>query len=821
MSSNIKEIVGRGDLRWTGTASRCEGGLPIGNGITGTLVWTSPSALKIGVNRNDVYANNSFSTSFNERHMDYGYACGFVDIDFADFGFDVFTERTRQHLDLYKAEGTIDGEGIKSRFFACEGMDVLAFRLEDSREQPETVSVRLKMLRGPEHQVKNNLARSRFEVLDDVIVLVQEFTEGDYYCSSALAVKAAGRHCRVRPSGDREMRLCLEGGRGVFEVFAASAATFDRNEDIVRKAAGLANQAAAAGYDALKAEQARVWEKYWDVSHVELWGDEDAAVIEQHYQYYMYIIGCCSRNGQYAPNFGGLLFAPRGDLRHWGTMQWGANLSLYYYPVMASGHYELMEPFFQSWINMMDRCAVAARQQWDSKGLYIPEVVGFDGPEVLPEDIGKELCDLMLVRKQWSERSDKFWEFAFNKRPHESRWNFKTYEAWSHGKQIIKDRGIGAFGPVTHMFNFQTFISFMFWEYYQYTGDLRHLREKGWPIIKGVAEFFANFPNLKKDEDGKYHAYFTNCGEGFFGSKDSMETMAAIYGALSVAIKVSELLDEDAALRESWQEIYDHLAPLPSSDNKDFRDQIETDRPVWVNAVGTYATLHKYPVGTTITPIRVSDMCTLETQEANPEMYAMGKASFEWMMNHGGNFTQRVGEMSGMGRICCLMGHGDEMRQLLHNQINCINSSREYCYYEFNGFAPQFENRLTSREGTNAMSAQRLGNVASAVQTGLIQSSGGTTTADPVIRLFPALPTGWNARFRLHAKGGFQVDAQCVDGKPGSAVIVSQLGTRLKLRNCWNSDVTVKVNGSAVMTTGDSLICLDTVKGDVIEVSRA
>ena len=71
-SADIKTIVNRADLYIEGTVKRSEGGLPIGNGRMGTLVWTSPSALKMQVNRADVFANNSYSNSFNERHYDYG-----------------------------------------------------------------------------------------------------------------------------------------------------------------------------------------------------------------------------------------------------------------------------------------------------------------------------------------------------------------------------------------------------------------------------------------------------------------------------------------------------------------------------------------------------------------------------------------------------------------------------------------------------------------------------------------------------------------------------------------------------------------------------
>lgn len=92
------------------------GGLPVGNGTMGTLVWTSPSAVKTQINRVDVFANDSYSNSFNERHLDYGYACGLLDIDFAGFSEDVFDGGTKQHLKLYTAEGEIRATKLTAAF---------------------------------------------------------------------------------------------------------------------------------------------------------------------------------------------------------------------------------------------------------------------------------------------------------------------------------------------------------------------------------------------------------------------------------------------------------------------------------------------------------------------------------------------------------------------------------------------------------------------------------------------------------------------------------------------------------------------------------
>ncbi len=46
-----------------------------------------------------------------------------------------------------------------------------------------------------------------------------------------------------------------------------------------------------------------------------------------------------------------------------------------------------MDPLFSMYSGMMDSCALAARQQWGSQGIWIPEITFFDGMEKLPDDI--------------------------------------------------------------------------------------------------------------------------------------------------------------------------------------------------------------------------------------------------------------------------------------------------------------------------------------------------------------------------------------------------------------------------------------------------
>ena len=211
---------------------------------------------------------------------------------------------------------------------------------------------------------------------------------------------------------------------------------------------------------------------------------------------------------------------------------------------------------------MYDSCSIAARQQWGSKGIYIPETVAFDGLAKLPDDIAAEMRDLYLLKKPWDQRSEKFLAVARTGQPHSSRWNWMSGGKYVDGVWQPTERGGGPYGPVTHIFSRGAKIAYTYWQRYEYTLDKTWLRDRAYPMLKGVAEFYRNYPNIKKGEDGKYHIHHVNSNESVQGGRDPDEEIASIMGILPAVIKASEILGVDAEMRPVWKEFLDNLAPL-------------------------------------------------------------------------------------------------------------------------------------------------------------------------------------------------------------------------------------------------------------------
>jgi hypothetical protein len=185
----------------------------------------------------------------------------------------------------------------------------------------------------------------------------------------------------------------------------------------------------------------------------------------------------------------------------------------------------------------------------------------------------------MLVRKAWDERSPRFDWYANNKNRHNSRWNFRADGGWDHGYYVFKPKGSGIFGHTSHILGVASRIGNLGWQRYQLTGDERWLRDRAYPFIKGAAEFYRNFPNLKKDADGIYHINHTNSGESDWNSRDAPYEVSCMHMIFPLAVRASQVLGVDADLRPRWQEITDRLVPAPARARCGTGSEIADNRP--------------------------------------------------------------------------------------------------------------------------------------------------------------------------------------------------------------------------------------------------
>lgn len=817
ISVNYSHLVSRADLNYPKAVERSEDGVPIGNGRMGTLVWTTPFAIHFQINRVDVFGNGGATDSFPERHTDYCGGCGFVDIAFPDYGADVFPyEDTTQHLSCYDGEASVKGSGVQAKMLVASDADVMAVQVTDQRRKPGTIAVNLRMLRPPFLRTLSQTATSRLEVRNGRIVLTQIFEEGDFYCASALAISVIGRDVQSRQASAEELQLVVAPKHGAFTVLAASAASFKRRDDVAASALAQLDAAGKKNYASLEASNQTWWHDFWGKSFVQLHSADGVADnCERDYNYFLYLMASSSR-GKFPTKFNGMLWTTGGDRRQWGGQYWGANQScLYNNALFAANHGELLDPDFDMLTGMMGACSLAAKQEWGGQGVYFPETVCFDGPGALPDDIAAEMRPLYLIQKPWEQRSQRFLDYAGTKLAYASAWNWIGSGDWENGRWYYDERGSGPYGPVTHIFSRGAKYAYQFWLRYEYTGDTNWLRDRAYPVLKGVAEFYRNFPNVKKEADGKYHIHHVNSNEGVWGAQDTDEEISSMMGIFPVVIEASEILDVDADLRPAWHEFLDNLAPLPRSDNPAVAADFDTNAPpVWIRglppAFPPRDRVEGRPDGNTM-PEWFFDLCTLESA---PQMFEIGSNTFNGFTSavaqSGTNYNRRVGVLSKVPLVAAILGRADAVQKYVPLQFNT------------NERGGILMNRMDLREGPQTTSAQRLGNASDALHTALCGDLPAGPGQPSVIRVFQAWPKTWDARFKLLCRGGFLVSSEMADGKIPWVQIESQLGGGCRLRNPWTgSSVTLYRDGRKSQTLDGPLLTFLTGKSESIVVVPA
>ena len=207
------------------------------------------------------------------------------------------------------------------------------------------------------------------------------------------------------------------------------------------------------------------------------------------------------------------------------------------------------------------------------------------------------------------------------------------------------------------------------------------------------------------------------------------------------------------------------------------------------------------------------DLVNLESPDA--QMLAAANATFDRTYRAGIGPTTSVGVLSKWAIAGAALGRVDATRFLVPNQMRALTAERETAYL---GGRP-LANRLTLREGPQALDAQRLGRAAEALQLALLQSAPGAPGGESIIRVFPAWPDEWDAHFTLRARGGFVVTAAKRAGRVESVQLRSEAGSVARVRNPWGTAaVTISRNGKRWQQMKGPLLTFDTDPGEAIEL---
>ncbi|MNL20750.1 hypothetical protein D3C87_1420110 [compost metagenome] len=269
-------------------------------------------------------------------------------------------------------------------------------------------------------------------------------------------------------------------------------------------------------------------------------------------------------------------------------------------------------------------------------------------------------------------------------------------------------------------------------------------------------------------------------------------------GIFPTLIKASEILGLDKEMRPVWKEFITNLSPLATS--KSYPDLVGQKEywvgslPPWIKGNG-----QRKPDGNTM-PVWFFDLCNLES---DPAMLKIAQNTYDGYFPNGINKTVYPYVLSKIPAAGAMLGRKEAIKYLVPNQIK-----RD----------PKHEvmaNRMDVSEGFYTTNIQRLGRAADAIQLGLNQTAPPSPGADLIMRVFPAWPDNWDAKYTMLARGNFLVTSSIKQGQIEFVELLSQSGATCRIRNPWPGKTAVIYrNGKRETAKRNDLIVLNTKKDD-------
>ena len=214
-------------------------------------------------------------------------------------------------------------------------------------------------------------------------------------------------------------------------------------------------------------------------------------------------------------------------------------------------------------------------------------------------------------------------------------------------------------------------------------------------------------------------------------------------------------------------------------------------------------------------PMWFFDLCNVESRDR--ETMEIANATLTQAFRNGVTAQTPVSALSKLAIAAASLGRGDAVRFPIPNQMRAIAPERATAYKS--GGVPA--NRMTLREGPQAVDAERLGRASEALHMALLQSNPPGPGEDAVLHVFPAWPKEWSASYRLLARGGYLASASIREGRVGFVELESQMGAECRLRNPFDGEVTLYRDGAKAEGLAGTMMRFGTRKGKRVTVLAA
>jgi hypothetical protein len=356
----------------------------------------------------------------------------------------------------------------------------------------------------------------------------------------------------------------------------------------------------------------------------------------------------------------------------------------------------------------------------------------------------------------------------------------------------------------------------IYWWGYVYTGDLEFLRRTAYPVMREVANFYRGYALL--GDDGRYHIFpSTPPEQPPWWATDPAIDIALIRVHMQATLEASQLLGLDAGLRGEWRHLLEHLAEIPTNDDV-FLDHRDASADSRLGHTGLLCATWTAGLIGLASP---------------PDQYEMAVRTFHTLPARTSRSVQDYPfDIPTWNDDCCWpnmigyaarLGLAEEAAKYLYD-FGIFQHLKPNGLFAFDAPRPPVGGHPDDQRQTHWGMPDSNYAMTAVVSEMLLQSY------DGVIRVAPACPADWDARFsgflaagaRQPDAGAFEVDAEVTHGSVRALQVRSLKGGRCRVYNPWpGQTVAVTCAGKPVdFQESGRVLSFETQPGSDYEVKQ-
>lgn len=723
-------------------------GFPMGNGNMGGMIWNHDEGIEIQINKNDLWTapmqeedNRSILKHAARLKIDFG-APVFSWIHLKDF-----TGRLSLANGEVSYNGTTGYSTTKINTWITHGKNVWVIECSNLpnktfMKNKLTTTVRLERIgsRGFTGWYSGNFPKNEAVGIGNANTTAKNGDLLLHETADGLNFVVA---CRII---DAESNPTIIGShRAELKTDSTkltvllSVVTAKESNNPEKDAINLLDDAEKQTVANLKKEKNEWYGNFWSNSFVKLSND----YLENIYYLRRYLMAAGSQ-GQYPVAFNGGLWRWNRDVVNWGTPHhW--NTQQQYWGLAAQNDCQLMIPYLNTYFKMIpNMVALAGEKGAGNDAILLTEAHDFDGKQ---------------VSKNWSNMA-------------------KSYTPASQVAQL-------------------------FWDYYQFTGDMDFLKNKAYIFMKKSAGFYLK--KLQWDKDKKEYFLLSTLyeSEDIKEAKNVLSDRVCIEALFTSCINAAKVLKTDQNRIKEWQHVLDNLWPIGF--------EMDEKCAELLTPAETYFTKSRYtPFNWSIggSPAFPAGIIGIDDKDTRIGKAVINFAKCKDLVN--AHYPAPI--------VAARMGLGNVTLTYLLNGIKEHQNYPQGLLNNVTGYPDNIYNLKSVHDLIGGykirsypffqMGMEALSDYGTTVNEMLLQSN------ENKIRVFPAIPDSWkkssDVAFTLRARGAFIVSS--VMNKQGEILqvgIKSLQGNLCRVQNPWpGENVVVYVNNKIIKVNKD--------KGDVV-----